>query len=254
MIDRAADAERYEVVCGGFDPYLFGAAEIGTSDRTLDVGCGYGATTRTAARRAPEGYAVGNDIALPLLEQARAVATAEGLGNVGFESGDAEVHAFPPGGFDLAISRFGVMFFADPVAGFANIRRALRPGGRLVFATVGPPEGNDLPRVIAAAMPAPATAPIRSLADPAYVEEVLTGAGYANVAVEPAETTIEPGVDAAATAAFILAWGAFRGAVDESDPDAVATVRQALTEAARPYETSSGVRLRSTAWLVSALA
>jgi hypothetical protein len=142
MIDRAGDAERYEVVCGGFDPYL---------------------------------------------------------------------------------------------------------GGRLVFVTVGPPEANDLPRVIAAAMPAPATAPIRSLADPAYVEEALTGAGYRNVAVEPAETRIEPGPDATATAEFILAWGAFGGAVDD------ATAREALTEAARPYETSSGVRLRGTAWLVSAI-
>ncbi|MDN3357682.1 class I SAM-dependent methyltransferase [Actinomadura sp. DC4] len=243
MIDRAADAERYEVVCGGFDAPLFAAAAIGERDRVLDIGCGYGGTTRSAARRAHQGHAVGNDLAAPVLEQARSLAADEAIGNVTFETGDAQTYPFEAGGFDVVISRFGMMFFADPVAAFANVGTALRPGGRLVFATVGPPEGNDLPRLLATAMGGEPAAAVHSLADPAHVEDVVTGAGFRDLALAPAETTIALGADAAEAAAFILAWGAL------SPGDLGA----ALTEAARPYETSEGVHLRSTAWLVSAV-
>lgn len=251
-LDRTEDAARYEVVCGGFNPALFAAAGIGPADRVLDIGCGYGATTRHAARLATTGHVLGNDIAEPLLGRARAFAEGEGLRNVAFEAGDAQTRPFPTGGFDVAISRFGVMFFRDPVAAFANIRRALRDGGRLAFATVGPPDGNDLPGVIASATPARADAPppdVHSLADPERIAAVLGEAGFAKVDTTSVETVIELGPDAESAAAFILAWGAFRGIVDEAgEQDA----RAALTGAARAFETPDGVRLRSTAWLVVA--
>ncbi|MGP3913217.1 class I SAM-dependent methyltransferase [Nonomuraea sp. 10N515B] len=99
----------------------------------LDVGCGTGQTTRLAARTAPHGHALGVDLSEPMLARARATAIAEGITNLRFEQGDAQVHPFPEGGFDVAISRGGIMFFADPVAAFANIGRALRPSGRLAF-------------------------------------------------------------------------------------------------------------------------
>ncbi|MFF0447582.1 class I SAM-dependent methyltransferase [Streptomyces sp. NPDC004609] len=260
-IDRTTDAERYEVISSGFDPELFAAAAIGTHDRVLDIGCGYGATTRSAARRAPDGHVGGNDVVEPMLERAREFADSEGIANVTFEAGDAQVHPFPAGGFDVAISRFGVMFFAGPLAAFANIGRALRPGGRLVFTTVGPPEHNDLPTVLAAAPKkpvhnrpaAPAASAVHSLADPEHIGDVLTRAGFREVTATSVETTIALGQDAAAAAAFVLAWGAFRGIVDHTDPDAVATARAALTSAARRFETPGGVRLRSTAWLVHAV-
>ncbi|MEU5883328.1 class I SAM-dependent methyltransferase [Spirillospora sp. NPDC047279] len=237
--DRAADAERYEVVSGQFDNALLDAAAIGPSDRVLDIGCGYGGTARKAAALA--SHVLGNDIAEPLIGHARSVAEAEGLRNIVFETGDAQTHPFTTGGFDVAISRFGVMFFADPVAAFANIGRALRPGGRLAFTTLGPPEGNDLPKVVAAAMPAAAA--VHSLSDGARLEAVVTKAGFAAVRVTPVERTIRIGADAAAAADFILNWGAFG---DEN-------ARPVLTEAARPYETPGAVRLRSTAWLVTAV-
>jgi len=245
MIDRATDAERYEVISGGYDRELFAAAAIGTRDRVLDIGCGYGATTRSAARRAYQGRAVGNDLAAPVLEQARRLADAEGVGNVTFEAGDAQTHPFPAGAFDIVISRFGVMLFADPVAAFANIGTALRPDGRLVFTTVGSPETNDLPRLLAAAMGGQPAAAVHSLADPERLGEVLTPAGFRDVTLASVETTIDLGPDATAAAAFILAWGAF--------PPEAGDLGPALTAAARPYETPSGVRLRSTAWLVSAV-
>jgi SAM-dependent methyltransferase len=260
VFDRAQDAERYEVVSGGYDAALFAAAAIGPQDRVLDIGCGYGATTRQAARLASAGHALGNDLVEPVLEQARAFAAADGIANVAFEAGDAQTHPFRTGAFDVAISRFGVMFFADPVAAFANIRRALRPGGRLAFATVGRPQDNDLPRVIASVMrdrpdPDPAgTRTVHSLADPEHVHDLLTHAGFREVGVSSAETIVELGPDAAAAADFILGWGAFRGIVDETDPAAVADAHAALTDAARPFEAPEGVRLRGTAWLVTATA
>jgi len=245
MIDRAADAARYEVVCGGFDAPLFTAAAIGERERVLDVGCGYGSTTRSAARRAHQGHAVGNDLAAPVLEQARAFAASEGVGNVTFVAGDAQSHPFEAGGFDVVISRFGMMFFTDPVAAFANVGTALRPGGRLVFATVGGRDGNDLPRVLATAMGGEPAAAVHSLADPGHLEDVVTGAGFRDLSLASVETTLELGADAAEAAGFILAWGAF--------PPGTGGLGEALAAAVRPYETSSGVRLRSTAWLVSAV-
>src|SRR5690606_6861180 len=98
-----------------------------------DVGCGTGQTTRDAARAAGEGAAVGVDLSAAMLEHARRRAAEDGLSNASFLHGDAQVHPFEPASFDLAISRTGTMFFADPVAAFANVARALAPGGRLVM-------------------------------------------------------------------------------------------------------------------------
>ncbi|MCR5880984.1 class I SAM-dependent methyltransferase [Phenylobacterium sp. J367] len=100
-------------------------------ERLLDIGCGAGETTIELAERVqPGGAVVGLDISRPLLEAARARAAPSG---VEFIEADAQTHAFPPGSFDGVFSRFGVMFFADPVAAFTNIRRALKSGGRLAF-------------------------------------------------------------------------------------------------------------------------
>jgi ubiquinone/menaquinone biosynthesis C-methylase UbiE len=109
------------------------ACGIQFRDHVLDVGCGTGQTTRQAARTARAGTALGVDISAPAIERARELTRAEGLRNVAFERADAQVYRFPQERFDLAISRFGTMFFDDPVAAFANIVRALRPTGRMVM-------------------------------------------------------------------------------------------------------------------------
>ncbi|TQS20719.1 class I SAM-dependent methyltransferase [Microbispora hainanensis] len=113
--------------------HLFAGAGIAESDRVLDIGCGTGQTTRIAARHARRGQVVGIDLSAPMLELARRIAAEESLANITFERGDAQVHPFPSRRFDVAISRAGVMFFDDPVAAFANIRRSLRQQGRLAF-------------------------------------------------------------------------------------------------------------------------
>src|SRR5581483_8598015 len=115
------------------DVVLRRVAAVRFDEDVLDIGCGSGRTTREAARTARAGSALGVDISGAAIERARELARSEGLGNVTFELGDAQVHRFASERFDVAISRFGTMFFGDPVAAFANIGRALRPGGRLVM-------------------------------------------------------------------------------------------------------------------------
>ena len=125
VFDYDAELSRYNV-------RLRAAAGVRTADRVLDIGCGTGQTTRDAARAATSGSALGVDLSRPMLDRARQLSEEEGIPNVDFELADAQVHPFAPGDFTVGLSRFGTMFFADPVAAFTNIGRALRPGARLV--------------------------------------------------------------------------------------------------------------------------
>jgi ubiquinone/menaquinone biosynthesis C-methylase UbiE len=122
----------YDSELGRYHERLRAAADVRTADRVLDIGCGTGQTTRDAARSAPSGSALGVDVSGPMVERARRLSEQAGIRNVSFERADAQVHPFAPESFTLGISRFGTMFFADPVAAFANLGRALRPGARLV--------------------------------------------------------------------------------------------------------------------------
>src|SRR5690242_10567588 len=126
-----------------FTDLILRAAALRAGLNVLDVGCGSGGTTLAAARLVAPGRVLGLDLSGPMLAQARAGAEAAGLANVTFQQGDAQVESLEPAGFDIAISRFGVMFFADPVAAFANIRSATRPGGRLVFVCWQPLAANQ---------------------------------------------------------------------------------------------------------------
>jgi SAM-dependent methyltransferase len=158
-------------------------------ERILDIGCGGGQTTLAIAERVGAAGAVtGADISRPMLELARR--RAEGRANLRFVEADAQVHAFEAGAFDAVFSRFGVMFFSDPTAAFANIRRALKPGGRMVFVCWAPLAENpwmSTPAMAAAkhlpAGPPPdPTAPGPfAFADPERVRGILEAAGFAGV-------------------------------------------------------------------------
>ena len=202
-----------------------------------------------------------------MLARARATAAAAGLANVAFAQGDAQVYPFPPGAFDVAISRFGVMFFADPVAAFANIGRALRPGGRLVFVCMQAPGRSDLGRVFAAVTgrirpPAgaagqdgaggPETPGMFSLTDPARIAAVLAGAGLADVTTTPLDFPMVFGRDAADAAGFLFDSGPVLDTLEGADRPTADRFRDALTAALRPYESPEGVRMRGAAWLVRA--
>ncbi|MFE3776213.1 class I SAM-dependent methyltransferase [Streptomyces sp. NPDC059122] len=257
----AAHQDRWDAVNDGFNEPLLTAAAIGRADRVLDIGCGAGATTRLAARRAAEGHAQGLDLSAPMLARARASAAREGLANTAFAQGDAQVHAFPAGGFDIAISRYGVMFFADPVAAFANIGRALRPGGRLAFVCGAPADRSEWFQALAALRPhlsldgfgAPGAPGMFSLADPDRVQEVLSAAGFGETTVTPVTADGVWGRDAADASAFLLGSGPGRHLLEGAAPDTRERARTALVEALRPYEDGGTVRLRGAAWLVTAV-
>ncbi len=256
----AQHQDRYNAVHDGFNKCLLTAAAIGETDRVLDIGCGAGQTTRLAARQAARGAAVGVDLSAPMLAEARRTTEREGIANATFEQGDAQVHPFPGAWFDVAVSRLGIMFFADPVAGFANIRRALRPGGRLAFVCPREREENDLGVVLAAMwqhlptrtadhpdQPGPS-----SLADPARIRDTLTAAGFAQVTWTAVEVPQTWGIDVEDAAEFLGNWGPVRFHLDQADAAAADRARAALVTALRPHQQADAVRTRGTAWLVTA--
>ena len=113
-------------------------------EHVLDIGCGTGTTTLELARLVGNsGQVTGVDVSAPMLDEARRRAADAGLANVSFVVADAGVHQFEPRHFDAAFSRMGIMFFAEAAAGFTNLRRALRPGGRLTFVCWRSPEENS---------------------------------------------------------------------------------------------------------------
>ncbi|MFF4542059.1 class I SAM-dependent methyltransferase [Streptomyces aureus] len=264
--------DRWNAVNEGFNEPLLTAAGIGPDDRVLDVGCGAGQTTRLAARTAARGSALGLDLSGPMLDRARQVAAQENLGNIGFEQGDAQVHPLPETSFDVAVSRFGIMFFADPVAAFGNVARALRPGGRLAFVCMADPARSEWAAVygrVSAALPAVASPSVASpsgdsdgpgmfsLADPLVVREVLTKAGLDDVRAEAVDALGNFGRDVDDAAEHLLGSGPGRHLVEVQETaaggDAEQRVRAALRSALAPYERETGVRLRTGAWLVTAV-
>ncbi|MEV0823337.1 class I SAM-dependent methyltransferase [Nonomuraea rubra] len=254
-----ADNPRYyNGMLDGFNDALFTAAAIQADDQLLDVGCGTGRTTLLAAGRASRGTALGIDLSAPMLERARADAAAQGVHNAVFEQGDAQVHAFGDAKYDVAISRGGVMFFADLVAGFANIARALRPGGRLAIITSVPssPDG-DYARATAALRdhmrrPSPAAQGMMSMTDPTRIHQVLTDAGFTGIGMTIVEAMENLGRDATEAATHICAMGPVRYNLSHLDEPAIATLRDTIRDALRPHETPDGVQLRGKVRLTTA--
>ncbi|MFJ5549452.1 class I SAM-dependent methyltransferase [Streptomyces sp. NPDC093225] len=256
----AAHQDRWDAVNAGFDQPLLDAAVITPGDRVLDVGCGAGATTRLAARAAgPDGSALGLDLSAPMLERARATAAREGLGTVRFEQGDAQVHPLPPGAFDVAVSRFGVMFFADPAAAFANIAGALRPGGRVALLCAAEPEGNAWLAAFAAladllplgGFGRPGGPGMFSLAAAGAGAALLDAAGLRDVRAEHVTAYGTWGSDAREAADFLLDSGPGRHLTARVDSATHDRARARLVEELRPYEAAGAVRLRATGWLLT---
>jgi SAM-dependent methyltransferase len=237
---------------------------IATGERVLDVGCGCGDTTIAIGRRVGGAGAVtGVDVSTVMLERARAAARAAGLTHVRFEAADAQTHEFPPAGLDLVYSRFGVMFFSDPFAAFANLARALRPGGRLAFACWREIRENPwvlIPLAAAAEHialpppPAPGAPGPFAFGDGARVRDILGRAGFAEVvlAAVDEELTIggQPDLDVAVD--FLLDIGPAGAAIREAGSDARPIVARAVRAALAPHHTPAGVRLRGAAWIVTA--
>jgi SAM-dependent methyltransferase len=236
------------------------ACGIRFRDHVLDIGCGTGQTTRQAARTARAGSALGVDVSAPAIERARELARAEGLRNVTFERADAQVYRFPQERFDLAISRFGTMFFDDPGTAFANIRRALRPAGRLVMMVWQAHERNEWDVVIhqsLAAAEGPSALPSGgpdpfSLADPLAVTEILEAARFADVAFTDVREPVYYGPDAAAAFDWVRSFMSTSEVLKRLDPAAAERAVGRLREALATHATDNGVWFNSRAWIVTA--
>jgi SAM-dependent methyltransferase len=254
----AAHADHFERAAARYDEPFFAAASVGGADRILDVGCGTGKTTRDAARLAPGGSALGVDLSAAMLDVARQRAAAEGIGNVGFEQADAQVHSFEPETFDIAIGRTSAMFFADRVAALANVGRAVKPGGRLVLMTwqslaaqewIGSfttalAAGRDLP------MPPPDRPGPFTLAEPDVIRSVLSSAGYTGISIDGRSEPMWFGTDAGDAYEFVLgmlAW--MTGGLDEGSRQ---KAQESLRATIAAHETAGGVMYDSSAWIVSA--
>jgi SAM-dependent methyltransferase len=254
----ARHADQFDRAVAAYHERLLEAARIGPEERVLDVGCGTGQTTRDAARLATGGLALGIDLSAPMLAVARDRAAAEGVANVEHVQGDAQVHPFPEGGYDVAISRTGTMFFGDPAAGFANIARALRSGGRLAMAVWQPPTENEWFLAITSTLaagralpPPPPDAPSPfSLADPPRVRALLTGAGFTQPALEDLHAPMHFGDTA--ERAYDLVSGLMAWMVADLDEDTRRRTLEALHALLREHATADGVLFGSAMWLVTA--
>jgi SAM-dependent methyltransferase len=229
-------------------------------DHVLDIGCGAGQTTRQAARTARAGSALGVDVSAAAIGRARELARAEGVRNVTFEHADAQVHRFPEERFDLAVSRFGTMFFDDPFAAFANISRALRPAGRLVMMVWQAPERNEWDVTIRQSLAGPeGTVAVASggpdpfsLADPPAVQEILEAAGFTDVAFTDVREPVYYGPDVTAALDWVRRFTCTSEVLKRLDPAAAARAAGRLREALATHLSDDGVWFNSRAWIIAA--
>lgn len=255
---RKNDA-RYNRMLRGYSERLLGAARIQSGERVLDVGCGCGESSCAAARAASPGAVLGVDLSAGMLASARERAAAEGLRNLAFEQADAQVHPFAAEAFDVILSRFGVMFFADPLAAFRNLRRALPRGGRMALLTWRGAQHNEWIREIRATLvggppkipPAGAPGPL-GLSDPEAVKPILSHAGFGEIAFTETSEPLCYGSTAGEAFDFIRGTPLAEDVLSEMDPAARPRALDALRALLERHQSAEGVCFQSSAWIVTA--
>ena len=259
-------ADRLEAQLAPVSDLLFAAADLTPGERVLDVGCGLGSTTRRAAALVgPTGAVTGIDVAVDLIDQARRLTVPDGA-PLEWIAGDAQTTALPADHFDAVISRFGVMFFDDPVAAFTNLARSTRSGGRLCAAVWQARDrspilqrGLDVAAAVAAAhghpieVGAPTDGPF-AYGDATFVRPRLEAAGWVDVALT-AHTldmyllgpgTVEDAVEAG------LTFGPVRTALDDAPAAVVDAVRDALVDDLAARYDGTGVRMSGAMSILNA--
>jgi SAM-dependent methyltransferase len=240
------------------------AAAAKSGESVIDVGCGTGGTTAALARAvgaagASGGHVLGVDISQPLIETAR----AQALANATFVLGDATVQPFDELSVDLVFSRFGVMFFADPVKAFRNLRSALKPDGRLVFLCWRTPQENPWGLVpLRAAQPFLPPIPRPGPEDPGQysfgdrnrVARILSEAGFGAPSFEPVDRPVWLGNSVAEVVEGSGRFGPLARAFADAAPEAREQALTAIAQALAPHAGANGVTLPGACWLVRAAA
>lgn len=239
------------------------AAKPKAGEQVIDVGCGCGGTTLELARRvAPGGAVVGVDISEPMLARAKARGVPEA--EITFERSDAQVHDFTKAAYDLVFSRFGVMFFSDPIAAFHNLRSALKPGGRVAFVCWPPAKENAWVKIPTGIVkthielpppPAPGEPGEFAFADRERVEHILSAAGFSDIEIDRNDMpiTIAPdgGLDEAVE--FFLEMGPTGRAIADAGGsiELRSRIAEDLRAGLRPFVTEAGVVMDASIWLVT---
>jgi SAM-dependent methyltransferase len=263
----ADEADRFEGQLVLFLDALEALAAPQPGERVLDVGCGPGATTLMAAQAVgPEGSVLGVDVSEPLTRLAERRAAEAGLSNTTFLVADAQTTDLTEHGpFDLLLSRFGVMFFDDPEAAFANLHAALRPDARLAFACwkgfadnpwMSVPMGAALEHLPPPPQLGPEAPGPWAFADPDRVTRILEAAGFADVRAESMEgdLLVAGGGDVDSVLEFLRVSSLGRLLMNQEDPAVAEKVETSVRAALQEHETDEGVRLGYATWLVSATA
>jgi ubiquinone/menaquinone biosynthesis C-methylase UbiE len=238
---------------------LMGFAAAKPSEHVLDIGCGCGTTTLAYAQAVgANGAVTGVDISKPMLDVARG--RAKQNANVAFLEADASAHPFKPQ-FDLIASRFGVMFFVDPLAAFTNIRKGLKQHGRLVFVCWRDVSENLWASVPYAAardfLPPPepsdplAPGPF-AFADAGRLRNILDEAGFADIRIDALDSTMNMGTDAGEAAAQAMKIGPLARAVTGLDDEARERIHTAVKPALARYKSREGITPPAACWLVGA--
>jgi ubiquinone/menaquinone biosynthesis C-methylase UbiE len=241
---------------------LIDRAAAKAGERILDIGCGCGATSIALAERvAPSGFVLGVDISVPMLSRARQLAPKKLP--LDFALADATVYPFDPASFDLLVSRFGVMFFAEPAVSFANLRKALRPSGRVAFACWREPRENPwmmapLQAVYQHVPKLPQQGPEDpgpfAFASAERVNRILSEAGFSAIAMEPCNLSLDiaigRGLDAAVETALQI--GPASRALDGHPQEVRAAATRSIRETLTPFLRGDSVPLPASIWIVTA--
>jgi SAM-dependent methyltransferase len=259
----AANAGHYETMLADVGAALLDHAGFAPGERVVEIGCGSGRfARRIAAAVAPGGTVLGLDISPALAQLARQEA---GTGNLEILVADAQTAVPPEAPFDRLVSRFGVMFFADPAAAMANLHAMLAPGGRLDFAVWAGIEGNPWAGAVMAVARTHLGLPPRdprapgpfAFSDEAYLRTLLAGAGFQTVRFTPWQGKVRfggPGVSAAEAAGLAVAGGTLAGPIQAASEETRAALLADLAARMQPYLTDAGVLVPASVHFVTAAA